>query len=221
MLQAVTPSGRESSPEQKPFFTYDAHPERYAHWKLSFEGAVATLTMNVDEDRGLVPGYKLKLNSYDLGVDIELADALQRIRFEHPEVRSVIITSGKERVFCSGANIFMLGLSAHSWKVNFCKFTNETRNGIEDSSAHSGLKRLVDLIEQRCDLVGASRNIAGDRRLTKDRTVDWFAFGGQTPLANIARHEPSIVGGFHHRLMLGVVVPLIHQIGSLPFPAEI
>ena len=96
--------------------------------------------MDVDEDRGINPGYKLKLNSYDLGVDIELADALQRIRFEHPEVRSVIVTSAKSRVFCSGANIFMLGTSSHAWKVNFCKFTNETRNGIEDSSRHSGLK---------------------------------------------------------------------------------
>ena len=96
--------------------------------------------MDVDEDRGLRPGYKLKLNSYDLGVDIELADALQRIRFEHPEVRSVVVTSAKSRMFCSGANIFMLGTSSHAWKVNFCKFTNETRNGIEDSSRHSGLK---------------------------------------------------------------------------------
>ena len=143
MLQAVTPSERERAPEEKRFFIYDTHPERYAHWKLAFEDSVATLTLNVDEDRGLVPGYKLKLNSYDLGVDIELADALQRIRFEHPEARSVVITSGRERVFCSGANIFMLGLSAHAWKVNFCKFTNETRNGIEDSSAHSGLKFLA------------------------------------------------------------------------------
>jgi benzoyl-CoA-dihydrodiol lyase len=143
MLQAVTPSEREPAPEDKRFFTYDTHPERYVHWKLAFEGAVAMLTLNVDENRGLVPGYKLKLNSYDLGVDIELADALQRIRFEHPEARSVVITSGRERVFCSGANIFMLGLSAHAWKVNFCKFTNETRNGIEDSSAHSGLKFLA------------------------------------------------------------------------------
>jgi benzoyl-CoA-dihydrodiol lyase len=107
---------------------------------LSFDGAVATLRMNVDEDAGLRPGYKLKLNSYDLGVDIELHDALQRIRFEHPEVRTVVLTSMKERVFCSGANIFMLGLSSHAWKVNFCKFTNETRNGMEDSSRHSGLK---------------------------------------------------------------------------------
>ncbi len=122
------------------YVTYDAHPDRYAHWKLSFEGPVATLALGIDEDRGIRPGYKLKLNSYDLGVDIELADALQRIRFEHPEVRSVIVTSSRERIFCSGANIFMLGLSSHAWKVNFCKFTNETRNGIEDSSRHSGLK---------------------------------------------------------------------------------
>jgi benzoyl-CoA-dihydrodiol lyase len=123
--------------------TFDAHPDRYRHWKLSFDGPVATLAMSVDEDAGLRPGYKLKLNSYDLGVDIELYDALQRIRFEHPEVRTVVLTSAKERIFCSGANIFMLGLSSHAWKVNFCKFTNETRNGIEDSSRHSGLKFLA------------------------------------------------------------------------------
>src|SRR3954463_487652 len=114
-----------------PYYTYDTHPDRYAHWKLACDGAIATLTLMIDEERGLKPGYKLKLNSYDLGVDMELADALQRIRFEHPEVRSVILTSGRERIFCSGANIFMLGLSTHAWKVNFCKFTNETRNGIE------------------------------------------------------------------------------------------
>ncbi len=123
--------------------TYATHPERYAHWKLAFDGPLATLTLDVNEDRGIRPGYKLKLNSYDLGVDIELADALQRIRFEHPEVRCVILTSGKDRIFCSGANIFMLGLSSHAWKVNFCKFTNETRNGIEDASRHSGLKFIA------------------------------------------------------------------------------
>jgi benzoyl-CoA-dihydrodiol lyase len=122
---------------------FETHPDRYRHWKLSFEGPVATLSMNVDEDGGLREGYKLKLNSYDLGVDIELHDALQRIRFEHPEVRSVVLTSAKDRIFCSGANIFMLGLSSHAWKVNFCKFTNETRNGIEDSSRYSGLKFLA------------------------------------------------------------------------------
>jgi len=126
--------------EKPRYVTYDAHPDRYAHWKLSFDGPVATLALGIDEDRGIRPGYKLKLNSYDLGVDIEFADALQRIRFEHPEVRSVVVTSSRDRIFCSGANIFMLGLSSHAWKVNFCKFTNETRNGIEDSSRHSGLK---------------------------------------------------------------------------------
>ncbi|HXZ52485.1 MAG TPA: enoyl-CoA hydratase-related protein, partial [Burkholderiales bacterium] len=124
---------------------FDTHPERYNHWKLAFDGPLATLTLDVAEDKGIAPGYKLKLNSYDLGVDIELHDALNRIRFEHPEVKCVVLTSGKSRMFCSGANIYMLGLSAHSWKVNFCKFTNETRNGLEDSSAHSGLKFLAAL----------------------------------------------------------------------------
>ena len=122
---------------------FQTDPSRYKHWRLTFDGPVATLTMDVAEDGGLRPGYKLKLNSYDLGVDIELHDALQRIRFEHPEIRSIVITSAKNRIFCSGANIYMLGLSSHAWKVNFCKFTNETRNGIEDSSAHSGLKFLA------------------------------------------------------------------------------
>lgn len=124
-------------------FVFDRHPSRYRHWNLSFDGPIATLSMDVDESGGLVEGYTLKLNSYDLGVDIELSDALQRIRFEHPEVKSVVITSAKERMFCAGANIYMLGASSHAWKVNFCKFTNETRNGIEDSSRHSGLKFLA------------------------------------------------------------------------------
>jgi benzoyl-CoA-dihydrodiol lyase len=122
---------------------YETQPSHYKHWKLSFDGAVATLKADFDENAGLRPGYKLKLNSYDLGVDIELNDAIQRIRFEHPEVRTVVVTSAKDKVFCSGANIFMLGVSSHAWKVNFCKFTNETRNGLEDSSAHSGLKFLA------------------------------------------------------------------------------
>ena len=122
---------------------YQTEPSQYRHWTLTFEGPVATLKADFDENGGLRPGYKLKLNSYDLGVDIELHDAINRIRFEHPEVRSVVITSAKDKVFCSGANIFMLGLSSHAWKVNFCKFTNETRNGLEDSSAHSGLKFLA------------------------------------------------------------------------------
>ena len=120
--------------------TYDRSPDAWRHWSLSVDGPVATLTMAVDEDAGLVPGYKLKMNSYDLGVDIELHDALQRLRFEHPTVKSVIVTSGMDRMFCAGANIYMLGSSTHGWKVNFCKFTNETRNSMEDSSAHGGLK---------------------------------------------------------------------------------
>src|SRR6187455_3773427 len=128
-----------------PKVEYRTDPSRYRHWKLAFDGPVATLAMDVAEDGGVREGYKLKLNSYDLGVDIELHDALQRIRFEHPEVRAVVVTSAKERVFCSGANIFMLGLSSHAWKVNFCKFTNETRNGIEDASRHSGLKFVAAL----------------------------------------------------------------------------
>ncbi len=122
---------------------FQTDPSRYKHWRLAFDGPVATLTMDVAEDGGLRPGYKLKLNSYDLGVDIELHDALQRIRFEHPAIRTVVIASAKNRIFCSGANIYMLGLSSHAWKVNFCKFTNETRNGIEDSSSHSGLKFIA------------------------------------------------------------------------------
>ena len=126
-----------------PRVDYQTEPSRYKHWTLRFEGPVATLAADFDENAGLRPGYKLKLNSYDLGVDIELNDAINRVRFEHPEVRTVVLTSAKEKVFCSGANIFMLGVSSHAWKVNFCKFTNETRNGLEDSSAHSGLKFLA------------------------------------------------------------------------------
>ena len=129
------------SPE--PRVDYQTSPAQYRHWQLKFEGPVATLMANFDENSGLRPGYKLKLNSYDLGVDIELNDAVNRIRFEHPEVRTVVLTSARDKVFCSGANIFMLGLSSHAWKVNFCKFTNETRNGFEDSSRHSGLKFLA------------------------------------------------------------------------------
>ena len=122
---------------------YETSPEHYRHWTLTVDGVIATLTMKVDEDGGLKEGYKLKLNSYDLGVDIELFDAVQRIRFEHPTVKTVVITGGRDRIFCSGANIFMLGKSSHAWKVNFCKFTNETRNGLEDSSQHEGLKFLA------------------------------------------------------------------------------
>ncbi len=130
---------------ESPGVDYRTDPSKYRHLKPAFDGPIATLSLDIDEDAGIRPGYRLKLNSYDLGVDIELHDALQRIRFEHPEVRTVVVTGGKDRIFCSGANIFMLGLSSHAWKVNFCKFTNETRNGIEDSSRHSGLKFLAAL----------------------------------------------------------------------------
>jgi benzoyl-CoA-dihydrodiol lyase len=125
--------------------TFETHPDRYKHWKLTFDGPVATLSMDVREDAGLKPDYKLKLNSYDLGVDIELADAIQRIRFEHPEVHAVIVTSLKERIFCAGANIVMLRESSHGWKVNFCKYTNETRLAIEDASANSDIRFLAAL----------------------------------------------------------------------------
>ena len=126
-----------------PVVDFDTTPEHYRHWTLATEGDVATLTLAVDEDGGLVPGYELKANSYDLGVDIELYDAIQRVRFEHPGVKAVVITGGLEKMFCAGANIRMLAQSSHAWKVNFCKFTNETRNGLEDSSRHSGLKFLA------------------------------------------------------------------------------
>jgi benzoyl-CoA-dihydrodiol lyase len=129
--------------------TFDIEPSRYQHWRVAYDGAVATLSLDVAEDGGLLPGYQLKLNSYDLGVDIELSDALNRIRFEHPEVGAVVITSARERIFSAGANIYMLALSPHPFKVNFCKFTNETRNGIEDSSAHSSLK-FVAAINGAC-----------------------------------------------------------------------
>ena len=128
-----------------PHVEFRTDPGRYRHWRLAVNGPVATLTMDVDEQGGLVPGYELKLNSYDLGVDIELYDAVQRLRLEHPEVKAVVVTSGNEKVFCAGANIRMLAGSAHSWKVNFCKFTNETRNGIEDASEHSGQTYIAAL----------------------------------------------------------------------------
>src|SRR6266481_1760884 len=139
----MEPAALLTDPTTSSLVDYQTHPGLYKHYKLSYEGPIATLTLDIDEEAGIRPGYKLKLNSYDLGVDIELYDAVQRIRFEHPEVRTVVLTSGKNRIFCSGANIYMLGLSSHAWKVNFCKFTNETRNGMEDSSAHSGLKFIA------------------------------------------------------------------------------
>src|SRR5215475_12021506 len=128
-----------------PHVDFRTSPAQYKHWRVAVDGEVATLTMDVAEQGGLVPGYELKLNSYDMGVDIELYDATQRLRFEHPEVKAVVVTSGKDKVFCAGANIRMLAASAHAWKVNFCKFTNETRNGIEDATENSGQTYLAAL----------------------------------------------------------------------------
>src|SRR5579884_481978 len=138
--------GRTAMTTDQPPVSFRTSPERYRHWKLDLSRAgdgIAFLRLDVAEDGGLVPGYELKMNSYDLGVDIELYDATQRLRFEHPEVRAVVITSAKDRNFCAGANIRMLAQSSHPWKVNFCKFTNETRNAIEDATAHSGQTYLA------------------------------------------------------------------------------
>ena len=150
--------------------SFETHPSRYQHWKLEADGDNARLTLDIREDGGIRPGYQLKLNSYDLGVDIELNDALNRIRFEHPNVKTVVLGSGKERIFCSGANIYMLGLSTHQWKVNFCKFTNETRNGMEDSSRHDGLK-FIAAVNGACAGGGYEVALACDRiYLVDDRS---------------------------------------------------
>ncbi|MCA0212890.1 MAG: 2,3-epoxybenzoyl-CoA dihydrolase [Proteobacteria bacterium] len=146
---------------------FETHPTHYQHWTLAVEGDVARLKLDINEDGGIKPGYKLKLNSYDLGVDIELHDALNRIRFEHPAVKVVVFESGKEKIWCSGANIYMLGLSTHAWKVNFCKFTNETRNGLEDSSRHDGLK-AVAAVTGACAGGGYELALACDRIVMVD-----------------------------------------------------
>ena len=146
---------------------FGTHPSKYRHWSLAVEGDVARLKLDIDEDGGIKPGYKLKLNSYDLGVDIELYDALNRIRFEHPVVKVVVFESAKDKIWCSGANIYMLGLSTHAWKVNFCKFTNETRNGLEDSSRHDGLKSVA-AVTGACAGGGYELALACDRIVMVD-----------------------------------------------------
>ena len=152
---------------ERELVSFATHPAKYQHWTLDVNGEVAKLKLDINEDGGIKPGYKLKLNSYDLGVDIELHDAINRIRFEHPSVKVVVFESGKEKIWCSGANIYMLGLSTHGWKVNFCKFTNETRNGLEDSSKHDGLKAIAS-VTGACAGGGYELALACDRIIMVD-----------------------------------------------------
>ncbi len=152
---------------ERDMVSFATHPARYQHWTLTVDGDVARLKLDINEDGGIKPGYKLKLNSYDLGVDIELHDAINRVRFEHPSVKVIVFESGKEKIWCSGANIYMLGVSTHAWKVNFCKFTNETRNGLEDSSTHDGLKSIAS-VTGACAGGGYELALACDRIIMVD-----------------------------------------------------
>src|SRR6202789_1024607 len=179
------------------YIDFQTDPSRYRHWKIAVDGDVATLTMDVDENGGLFEGYQLKLNSYDLGVDIELADAVQRLRFEHPNVKVVILRSGKNRVFCAGANIRMLAGSTHAHKVNFCKFTNETRNGLEDSTENSG-QRFVTVVNGTAAGGGYELALATDHIILADDGAAAVALP-ELPLLAVLPGTGGATRGVHKR----------------------